>query len=113
MSPYRTPAAKPKSKYMKPRYVMTITVWFVSGEHVSFDYEPMNNGWYDLKTHFKNTHEMFITKWDPEDRHSRAEMKTGVVCYSKDNKQHVINLKLVEYYSVEAIQMSEPEEKAV
>jgi nicotinamide mononucleotide (NMN) deamidase PncC len=40
-------------------------------------------------------------------------MKTGVVCYSKDNKQHVINLKQVEYYSVEAIQMSEPEEKAV
>jgi hypothetical protein len=92
--------------------MMSIVVWFTSGERVSFECEPVNNGHYTLKTCLKNTHEMFVDKWEPEQyRANFPKIRDGLICYSKNNKDHVINLKHVEYYTVEAIQMSEPAQK--
>jgi len=98
-------SAKPPEKKVPVLYTMHVCVYLVSGKCVEFECEPMNNGYYQKSTHMKNIHEMFVDKWEPGNHHSRPKMRKGLICFSK-NQDHVINLKHVEYYTVEAIQMS-------
>lgn len=105
---YRTPDPSAKKSKEPVKHVFDITVYMTSGASLSFQM-PNPTHYTDLKLQLRAIHELFVEKWDVEDFWAWKKIQlrdNGVVVFRRGSIEHIINLKHVEYYKVEPVQIS-------